>query len=326
MAQNAADGDDNDVAEEVFAIARMARIGEGLKVGPDRLDIDELRHGNILEIEENRHANTFRVQRPLSNQRYGAPTQGARSLSYPVMRAGLGDWHLPTDNAFVNNSSTTVISKNLTGPRIGHTEIMLNVYAQIIEQNQTLSALNILPFKKDPLVVTTPPPGDVTAGAPFGLTGTAENSDGSVNTAFDGQVTVALDDSSADLGGTLTVTAVNGIATFTDLTATRAGSYTLLLSNPSVGQTTTPLNVTAAAASHLAVTAQPTVVTAHDPFDLTVAAEDPNGNVDSSYSGNVTLSLQSNLATFGATLGGTLTAAVFNGVATFTGLTSPFTM
>lgn len=32
IAEDAADSDDDDVAKEVFAIARMARIGEGLKI------------------------------------------------------------------------------------------------------------------------------------------------------------------------------------------------------------------------------------------------------------------------------------------------------
>src|SRR5580692_11152590 len=59
IAQNATDGDDDDVAEEVFAIARMTRVGERLKERTDRFDIDELRHENILEFEPNRHAITF---------------------------------------------------------------------------------------------------------------------------------------------------------------------------------------------------------------------------------------------------------------------------
>src|ERR1700722_1535729 len=91
IAQNATDGDDDNVAEEVFAIARMPRIGERLKERTNRFDIDELRHGNILEIEANRRARTCRAQRSPSPQRYGAPTQGARPLSCPIMRAGLGE-------------------------------------------------------------------------------------------------------------------------------------------------------------------------------------------------------------------------------------------
>src|SRR5450755_3186991 len=59
IAQNATDGDDDDVTEEVFAIACMTRIGQRLKVRTNRFDINELRHGNILEIEANRPAVTF---------------------------------------------------------------------------------------------------------------------------------------------------------------------------------------------------------------------------------------------------------------------------
>ena len=58
-ADDAADGDDDNVPKKVFAIARMTRIGEGLKERTNGFDIDELRHENILEIEANRPANTF---------------------------------------------------------------------------------------------------------------------------------------------------------------------------------------------------------------------------------------------------------------------------
>ena len=88
IAQDAADSDDDDVAEQMLAITRMAWVGEGLKVRTNRFDIDELCHGNILEIAEHRRAKTFRARRSLSIQRYGAPTYGARPLSYAVMRAG----------------------------------------------------------------------------------------------------------------------------------------------------------------------------------------------------------------------------------------------
>src|ERR1022692_4793384 len=59
IAQNATDGNDDDVPKKVFAIACMTRIGEGLKERTNGFDIDELRHENILEIEANRHAITF---------------------------------------------------------------------------------------------------------------------------------------------------------------------------------------------------------------------------------------------------------------------------
>ena len=66
------------------------------------------------------------------------------------------------------------------------------------------------------LVVTAQPPASVTAGTGFGLTVTAEDNSGNVDTSFNGTVTVAMasNPGGATLGGTLTATAQNGVATF----------------------------------------------------------------------------------------------------------------
>ena len=58
----------------------------------------------------------------------------------------------------------------------------------------------------------------------------AENADGSTNTSFDGDVTVSLYDfgeTAGILGGTVTVTAVNGVAAFSGLSVDQAGYYAL---------------------------------------------------------------------------------------------------
>lgn len=46
-AEDATHGDDDDVAEEMFAIACVARVGERLEVTTDGADIDELCHEMI---------------------------------------------------------------------------------------------------------------------------------------------------------------------------------------------------------------------------------------------------------------------------------------
>ncbi len=82
----------------------------------------------------------------------------------------------------------------------------------------------------DHFVVTQQPPASVTAGSPFGLTVQAEDSSGNLDSSFNGTVTVALasNPGGATLGGTLTVTASSGVATFSGLTLTKAASgYTL---------------------------------------------------------------------------------------------------
>src|SRR5262249_4565585 len=87
----------------------------------------------------------------------------------------------------------------------------------------TLTKLKLQPFSNDPngdpLVITADPPANVTAGSPFSLVVKAEYEDGSVNTKFNGQITLSLSgtNTSATLKGVVTVSAVNGVATFTNL-------------------------------------------------------------------------------------------------------------
>ena len=174
------------------------------------------------------------------------------------------------------------------------------------------------------VVVTTQPPATVIAGSSFGLTVTAEDSSGNVDTSFNGTVTVALatNPEGGTLGGTLSVTATNGVATFSDLTLDKAATgYTLLVSGTGLyNATTASLTVTPAAASQLLVTAQPpSTFTAGSAFGLVVTAEDPFGNVDSNFNGTVAVALLNNPGS--ATLGGTLTTTAQSGVATFAGLT-----
>ena len=173
-------------------------------------------------------------------------------------------------------------------------------------------------------VVTAQPPGSVTAGTGFGLTVTAENSSGAVDSSISGTVTVAIDNNpgGATLGGVLTATAQAGVAVFSGLTIDQAATgYTLIVSGSGeTGPATNTFNVTAAAATQLVVTSQPPqYVVAGKEFGPVVSAEDPFGNVDPTFDGSVSLALLANPG--GATLGGTLSMAAQSGVADFTGLT-----
>jgi uncharacterized delta-60 repeat protein len=174
------------------------------------------------------------------------------------------------------------------------------------------------------LVVTTQPPASLAAGTPFGLTVEAEDSSGNIETSFIGTVTVALANNpgGATLGGTLTATASDGVATFSGLTLTTAASgYTLVAySNGLSEAVTSAITVTPLAASQVGITQQPpSSVTAGSGFGLQAAIEDQYGNVIATATGTVTVALANNPG--GATLGGTLTATASDGVATFSGLT-----
>ena len=112
------------------------------------------------------------------------------------------------------------------------------------------SSINVAPVTATQLVVTTPP-GSVTANAPFGLTVTAEDGSGNIATTYTGPVTLVLSGgtSGAKLGGTLTITAVNGVAAFTGLTINTAGTgYTLTASSSPL--TSAPVTVTVTTVRH----------------------------------------------------------------------------
>ena len=215
------------------------------------------------------------------------------------------------------SSSIPVQGIDLTGEGIGHREIFLDIYQQLIISKETLSALGITPFEGDPLVVTTEPPSTATAGTSFGMIVTAENADGSVNTSFNGPITIG--DYYGSLGGTLTVNAVKGVATFSGLTLDQSGTHEIYVSSPGQATVTSSyIAVTAATATQLVAIA-PANVVANAAFSLTVKAEDQFGNLATPFNGNVNLAIGINPGT--ATLGGTLATQMVNGVASFSGLT-----
>src|SRR5205814_9376745 len=137
----------------------------------------------------------------------------------------------------------------------------------------------------------------VPAGTAFGLVVAAADGRGNVDTSFNGPV--ALTNNSSYLGaisGTLTVTAVNGVASFSGLSATKAGSYSLSAAAPGttlVPVTTSSVQVTALPATHLRA-ADPRgsslfgEVLAGGTMQVSVYAEDGYGNADAAYAGSIT--------------------------------------
>jgi dUTPase len=171
------------------------------------------------------------------------------------------------------------------------------------------------------LLVTIQPPNTVTAGQGFGLVVKAVDSFGTVDTSFQGSVSISLGNNPAGgvLGGILTASAVNGVATFSGLTLNESGAYLLSVSGNGWLTSTTAVAVTPAVATQLVVSDPSGNVVAGSPFGLTVYAEDPNGNVDPGFSGKLTLALGANPSH--GSVGGTLTATASKGVAVFNNLT-----
>ena len=174
------------------------------------------------------------------------------------------------------------------------------------------------------LAVTQEPPATVTAGTPFGLTVDAEDNSGNLLSSFNGSVTLTLANSpsGAVLGGTLTTTAVNGVATFSGLSLTMVSSASQIDASSSALAIafTTPIAVTPAAASQVVITTQPpSTVTANTAFGLQATIEDAYGNVVTLATNTLSVAIANNPG--GATLGGTTSVAAVNGLVNFSGLT-----
>ncbi|MCU0621733.1 MAG: hypothetical protein MUC69_09535, partial [Gemmatimonadales bacterium] len=168
-------------------------------------------------------------------------------------------------------------------------------------------------------------PGNVAAGAAITPAVQVEVLDAAGNrvTTSSAPVTVALGSNpgGATLGGTLTVNAVNGVATFANLSLNRAGTgYTLAaISSGLSGATSVTFNVSVGGASRLAFAVQPASVVAGAAIApaVQVRVEDASGNLVSS-TASITMSIGANPG--GGVLSGTVTAAAVAGVATFTNL------
>lgn len=131
------------------------------------------------------------------------------------------------------------------------------------------------------LVVTTQPPANVVAGTAFRLIVKAEDSFGTVDTTFNGTVTVSLGNNpgGSKLGGTVSVAAVNGVATFNNLTLNKTGTgYTLISKATGLTQgTTNPFNVIAGAATTLLPS--PSLIGPNRTFTINLLAYDALGNL-----------------------------------------------
>jgi hypothetical protein len=133
-------------------------------------------------------------------------------------------------------------------------------------------------------------------------------------------VTLAIGTNSAggSLSGTVTESAVYGVAAFSDLSIDRADTgYTLGASAAGVsGATSTAFSVTVGTASKLAFTAQPaSIIAGMEIPAVAVAVQDAMGNSVATSTTSIALTIGTNPV--GGTLLGTATVAAIGGVATF---------
>ncbi|MCI0639755.1 MAG: hypothetical protein L0Y70_11810, partial [Gemmataceae bacterium] len=182
-------------------------------------------------------------------------------------------------------------------------------------------------------------PGFIRSGDTFVVTIEARDETNSVATNFTGSVTIALEsavqveDGNADIsgtavfGGTKTVSALSGVATFNTLTLDQWGNYTFR--GTSAGLTDAVSGTSIVTARTLVVTTQPpAIVRSGDDFSVVVEARDITGDVALNFTSDVTASVDTgvqvengNLDISGTAVLGGATVAAALGVATFNNLT-----
>jgi hypothetical protein len=133
-------------------------------------------------------------------------------------------------------------------------------------------------------------------------------------------ITIAIASGTGALGGTLTAAAVAGVATFSDITISTAGSFTLVATTSGLISATSNSVGVFGGAAKLGFVTQPLSGTASQVLQpVRVAVQDAGGNIVASDTRTITIAIGGGTA--GAVLGGTLSAAAVAGVATFSNLT-----
>jgi hypothetical protein len=180
--------------------------------------------------------------------------------------------------------------------------------------------LTVSPGAATKAMMTTQPAGAV-SGSAFTTQPVVRVTDSGGNTVTTSEVvvTVAKASGSGTLSGTTTATAVDGVATFTNLVITgTAGDFTLTFTPASLtAVTSNTFALAAGAATKVAITVASVGTTDNVAFTTQpqITIQDASGNTVSS-SAVVTATISG----VGGTLIGSTTATASSGVATFTGL------
>jgi hypothetical protein len=220
---------------------------------------------------------------------YGDDVQTASN--YPIVQLSDAQGHVYYARSF-NWSSTgvatgdTPVSTEFTPP----TNLPGGVYNVVVIANGIASDPVTYTFGATHLSVTasTDP---VTAGTPFTVTVTALDANDNPVSNYQGTVRFRSTDAQASLPARYTFTAAdNGVHTFTVTLAT-AGRRSIIVTdtaNHSIKGHTKVTVVAAPVSQFLVSTSAADPQAAGTPFDVTVVALDPYGNVDTNYQGTVT--------------------------------------
>lgn len=169
-------------------------------------------------------------------------------------------------------------------------------------------------------VVFVGQPANTTAGQPISAVRVAvEDAFGNVVQTASNTVSVFIPPGSASgtLSGTTSQPAINGIATFGDLSINKSGDYAFQASSPNLStpRLSSAFAIAPGPATQLVFTAVPSTASAGQPASVEVAIEDAFGNIVTGATNPISLTLATNPG--GASLAGTTTAMPSAGIAVF---------
>ncbi len=254
-----------------------------------------------------------------------SPAGGNTALGYWVRRSS---GSTATDACGTSQASPlSAPTASCNDPNVAsgtYTYTVTAVFRSWTAQSNASSAVTVLPL--DHFVVSGP--STATAGSPFSVTVTAQDTSNNTLTAYTGTVHFTSSDPSAVSGSGLPadytfVGADSGSRTFTNgVTLKTAGSRTVSVNDTAQTSKTgsASVSVSAASATRLGFTTQPgngTGGSALNPQPV-VAIQDTYGNTVTSGSTSVSLAIATNPG--GGTLSGTVIVPTSGGVATFTNL------
>ncbi|MCS7012919.1 MAG: T9SS type A sorting domain-containing protein [Chloroherpetonaceae bacterium] len=238
-------------------------------------------------------------------------------------------WINPTTNfggsepagAVTNNASTDAIAQAASicirqGSNTGNIEI------DEIRVGQTWASVTPAAPPATQLAFTSVPTAGTAGVVLPPIVVQARRADNTVATDFTGNITLSRATGPGTIGGTLTRAAVNGTATFNDITLSQAGTYTLSASATGLTSATSSNITILARASQLAFVNVPTSGRVGQFLPaFRVQARRPDNTVDTSFRAVITIGRQSSAALPEEvdlqTLSGVLSKAAVNGEATF---------
>ena len=217
------------------------------------------------------------------------------------------------------NGVATFTDLSIDGPGVGYTlsATSLNLTGATSTQFSVVSGL---PAK----LVFTVQPVSTTPGGTIPVAVTVQDVFGNRVPSANNSITITIgaNPGSGVLFGTTSVAAVNGVATFSNLSITNPGTgYTLTATSPGLTPATSlPFILQVGPASKLAFTVHPATsspgATIVPPVVVTI--QDVSGNTVTAANHSITVAIGANPGS--GTLSGTTTVAAANGVATFSNL------